>query len=52
MPALTLPVLSDEGLPLGLQFLGGQNRDANLFAVAIWALGAALGRDDLIGSLG
>ena len=51
-PALTLPVLSDEGLPLGLQFLGGPNRDAALFAVAIWALGAALGRDDLIGSLG
>ena len=52
VPALTLPVLSDEGLPLGLQLLGGQNRDADLFAVAVWVLGAAIERNDLIGSLG
>jgi Asp-tRNA(Asn)/Glu-tRNA(Gln) amidotransferase A subunit family amidase len=52
VPALTLPVLSDEGLPLGLQLLGGQNRDADLFAVAVWTLAAAVDRNDLIGSLG
>lgn len=50
-PALTLPLLEDEGLPLGLQLMGGTNRDAALFDVAIWVLGAAFSRDDLIGSL-
>jgi Asp-tRNA(Asn)/Glu-tRNA(Gln) amidotransferase A subunit family amidase len=50
-PALTLPLLEDEGLPLGLQLMGGTNRDAALFDVAIWVLGAAFGRNDLIGSL-
>lgn len=33
-PALSLPVLAAEGLPLGLQLLGFQNEDAALFAAA------------------
>ena len=50
-PAITVPVLSDEGLPLGLQFMGGVDRDAALFDVAAWALAVPLNRNDLIGSL-
>jgi Asp-tRNA(Asn)/Glu-tRNA(Gln) amidotransferase A subunit family amidase len=38
-PALTLPLLSDENLPLGLQLMGGTDRDAALFEMAIWVLG-------------
>jgi len=34
MPAVTLPVLADEGLPLGLQLTGFLNSDADLFAAA------------------
>ena len=34
MPTVTLPVLSDEGLPLGLQVIGHTNQDADLFAHA------------------
>ena len=49
-PALTLPLLSDEGLPLGLQLLGGMNRDAALFEVASWIAGEAFGRGDLVGA--
>ena len=33
-PSLTLPVLQDEGLPLGLQLMGYVQQDANLFAAA------------------
>lgn len=33
-PSLTLPVLQDEGLPLGLQLIGFTNQDADLFAAA------------------
>ena len=33
-PALTIPVLADEGLPLGLQLLGRTDEDAALFGVA------------------
>jgi Asp-tRNA(Asn)/Glu-tRNA(Gln) amidotransferase A subunit family amidase len=36
IPAITLPVLSDEGLPLGLQISGFANRDAAAFATAAW----------------
>ncbi len=50
VPALTLPVLTDEGLPLGLQFLGGTDKDAALFELAADALDI-LGRTDLTGSL-
>ena len=34
MPSVTLPVLQDEGLPLGLQLTGFANEDAALFAGA------------------
>jgi Asp-tRNA(Asn)/Glu-tRNA(Gln) amidotransferase A subunit family amidase len=47
-PALTLPLLEDEGLPLGLQLLGGANRDAALFEVAAWVAADAFGRPDLV----
>jgi Asp-tRNA(Asn)/Glu-tRNA(Gln) amidotransferase A subunit family amidase len=49
VPALALPVLSDERLPLGLQLMGGAARDAGLFEIATWAL-TALDRTELIGS--
>lgn len=34
MPTLSLPVLEDDGLPLGLQVVGFTDDDADLFAVA------------------
>jgi len=34
VPAISLPLLKDEGLPLGLQLLGFAHRDAQLFATA------------------
>jgi Asp-tRNA(Asn)/Glu-tRNA(Gln) amidotransferase A subunit family amidase len=49
-PAITLPLLEDEGMPLGLQLMGGVDRDAALFDTAVWVL-AAMQRSDLIGSL-
>ena len=49
VPALTLPVLTDENMPLGLQLMGGAERDAALFETATWVL-AALERTDLIGA--
>jgi Asp-tRNA(Asn)/Glu-tRNA(Gln) amidotransferase A subunit family amidase len=51
-PALTLPLLEDEGLPLGLQLLGATDRDAALFEVASWVAGDAFGRADLVGAPG
>jgi Asp-tRNA(Asn)/Glu-tRNA(Gln) amidotransferase A subunit family amidase len=36
VPAVSLPVLADEGLPLGLQVLGFEQEDAALFGVAAW----------------
>ena len=35
-PAMSLPLMADEGMPLGLQLLGGIEKDAELFAVAEW----------------
>jgi Asp-tRNA(Asn)/Glu-tRNA(Gln) amidotransferase A subunit family amidase len=35
-PAVTLPLLADEGLPLGLQLIGRMDEDADLMAVANW----------------
>ena len=35
-PAMSLPLMADEGMPLGLQLLGGIDKDADLFAVAEW----------------
>jgi Asp-tRNA(Asn)/Glu-tRNA(Gln) amidotransferase A subunit family amidase len=34
VPAVSLPLLEEEGLPLGLQVLGFAQRDADLFATA------------------
>jgi Asp-tRNA(Asn)/Glu-tRNA(Gln) amidotransferase A subunit family amidase len=50
-PALTLPLLSDEGLPLGLQVLGRTNDDAALFETAGWLAGTAFARRDLVGAI-
>ncbi len=36
VPALSLPLLRDEKLPLGLQLLGRKDEDADLMAVAEW----------------
>jgi Asp-tRNA(Asn)/Glu-tRNA(Gln) amidotransferase A subunit family amidase len=49
VPALTLPVLTDEKMPLGLQLMGGSESDASLFETATWVL-TALDRADLIGA--
>ncbi len=38
IPALSLPVLRDGGLPLGLQLMGFAHRDAALFGTAAWVL--------------
>jgi Asp-tRNA(Asn)/Glu-tRNA(Gln) amidotransferase A subunit family amidase len=35
-PGISLPVLEDGGLPLGLQVLGFPQGDADVFAVAGW----------------
>jgi Asp-tRNA(Asn)/Glu-tRNA(Gln) amidotransferase A subunit family amidase len=35
-PGVSLPILNDSGLPLGLQVLGFPQRDASLFEVAGW----------------
>jgi Asp-tRNA(Asn)/Glu-tRNA(Gln) amidotransferase A subunit family amidase len=47
-PAITLPLLEDEGLPLGLQLLGGIDRDAPLFETAAW-VAETFGRADVVG---
>ncbi|MPZ57740.1 MAG: amidase [Rhizobiales bacterium] len=35
-PAISLPLLSDEGMPLGLQIIGRSDQDAALMAIADW----------------
>jgi len=35
-PAITLPALQVDGLPLGLQLVGFHGRDAEMFAHAVW----------------
>lgn len=35
-PALSLPLLSDEGMPLGLQVIGRKDEDAALLGLATW----------------
>lgn len=40
-PALSLPILTDEGLPAGLQLMGFEGRDADLFAIAIAVIDAS-----------
>jgi Asp-tRNA(Asn)/Glu-tRNA(Gln) amidotransferase A subunit family amidase len=51
-PALTVPLMSDEGMPLGLQLLAGMDRDAALYGAAAWLLITAFGRNDLVGTIG
>lgn len=36
-PAVSLPVFTDDGLPLGLQLIGAEHEDERLFATARWA---------------
>jgi Asp-tRNA(Asn)/Glu-tRNA(Gln) amidotransferase A subunit family amidase len=36
VPALSLPIMEVGGLPLGLQFIGFADRDADAFGVARW----------------
>jgi Asp-tRNA(Asn)/Glu-tRNA(Gln) amidotransferase A subunit family amidase len=48
-PALTLPLLHDEGLPLGLQLIGATDRDAALFDVASYVARDVFDRADLVG---
>jgi Asp-tRNA(Asn)/Glu-tRNA(Gln) amidotransferase A subunit family amidase len=35
-PAISLPLLADDGMPLGLQFIGRKDEDAALMAIAGW----------------
>ncbi len=35
-PAISLPLLDDDGMPLGLQLIGRMDEDADLMAVAQW----------------
>jgi Asp-tRNA(Asn)/Glu-tRNA(Gln) amidotransferase A subunit family amidase len=49
VPALTVPMLSDENMPLGLQLMGKIDEDAALFGFAAGVLAIA-GRNDLIGA--
>ena len=36
VPAISLPVLADEGLPLGLQVMGFEQEEAALIGIAAW----------------
>ncbi len=38
VPALSLPLFEDDGMPLGLQIIGFFDRDADAFAVASWLM--------------
>ena len=49
IPALTMPVLSDENMPLGLQMMGKLDEDAALFGLAAGVL-SILERNDVIGA--
>lgn len=48
-PALTLPILSDEGLPLGLQIIGFRDDDASVFSRARHLLGSVFAAQGLVG---
>lgn len=43
VPALSLPMLHDEGLPVGLQLIGGLDQDEKAFATAGWLQAEGLG---------
>jgi Asp-tRNA(Asn)/Glu-tRNA(Gln) amidotransferase A subunit family amidase len=38
-PAVTMPLLSVGGLPVGVQVMGQQHEDARITALARWMLG-------------
>ncbi len=38
VPALSLPLFEDNGMPLGLQVIGYRDRDADAFAIASWLM--------------
>ena len=42
-PAITLPLLAVDALPLGLQLIGFQDRDADLFGIAGWLMDGVIG---------
>ncbi len=48
VPAISLPMLQEQGLPLGLQVTGFNNKDAEIWAVAAW-LETTLGGQDACG---
>jgi Asp-tRNA(Asn)/Glu-tRNA(Gln) amidotransferase A subunit family amidase len=41
VPAITLPLLAEQGLPVGAQILGFEQRDADAVAIARWVEAAA-----------
>ena len=38
LPAFSLPVIAVDGLPVGLQLVGGEGRDGALCAIANWIM--------------
>ena len=46
VPAISLPVLQDKKLPLGLQVTGFVRGDAATFAVAAWLVGGLRGTNE------
>jgi Asp-tRNA(Asn)/Glu-tRNA(Gln) amidotransferase A subunit family amidase len=38
-PAVTVPLLSVSGMPVGVQLMGQQHEDARITALACWLLG-------------
>ena len=46
MPALNLPLMAVEGMPLGLQMLGFYQDDEALTALGHWAIHAVLRGED------
>jgi Asp-tRNA(Asn)/Glu-tRNA(Gln) amidotransferase A subunit family amidase len=49
-PALSLPLLNADGLPIGMQVIGFRDRDADLFAIALW-ISATLPQTDIVTSV-
>jgi Asp-tRNA(Asn)/Glu-tRNA(Gln) amidotransferase A subunit family amidase len=49
VPTISVPVLQDQGLPLGLQLIGAEGGDAPLFELVASLLRTALDRPDLVG---
>jgi Asp-tRNA(Asn)/Glu-tRNA(Gln) amidotransferase A subunit family amidase len=46
VPAISLPLLREQGLPLGLQVTGFENEDAATFGIAAWLMQVLGGRND------